>query len=208
MYVPSRYEVSPDDAWNLVDEIGAGFLVGVGSSGPRSIFAPYVVDESRTVVSCHVARANDLWRDVADGDEGMLLVRASDAYVSPSLYPSSREHGRVVPTWYYDVAEVTGTLRVVDDLAACERVVRALTTRHEAKRNDPWTIEDASSEFIEAIMRAIVVVELDVREVTASAKFDQHRPAADRDGVRNAFDSGTPRERDVAQRMPANRAES
>jgi transcriptional regulator len=43
----------------------------------------------------HLARANPQWKLPPTGD-AMALFMGPDAYVSPSWYPSKREHGKVV----------------------------------------------------------------------------------------------------------------
>ena len=50
-----------------------------------------------------------------------------DAYISPSWYASTSEHGRVVPTWNYLTAHVYGRLVVRDDPVWVEALVRRLT---------------------------------------------------------------------------------
>src|SRR5262245_19534512 len=47
----------------------------------------------------HVARANPLWKSVADGAQALAIFQGNDHYVSPAWYPAKREHGKVVPTW-------------------------------------------------------------------------------------------------------------
>ena len=62
----------------------------------------------------HVARANPQWTLPPTG-EAMALFMGPDAYVSPSLYPSKREHGKVVPTWNYVAVHAYGPAEFFDD---------------------------------------------------------------------------------------------
>ncbi len=87
-------------------------------------------------------------------------MRGPDAYISPGWYASKAEHGRVVPTWNYVTAHVYGRFVVHDDPAWTEDLVRRLTTKHEAYRDHPWSVDDAPRPFIEGQLRAIVGVEL------------------------------------------------
>ena len=130
----------------------------------------------------HLARNNDQWKLGAVG-EALAIVRGPDAYISPGWYASKAEHGRVVPTWNYVTAHVYGRLVVHDDPAWTEDLVRRLTTKHEAHREHPWSVDDAPRAFIEGQLRAIVGVELEITRIEAKAKLSQNRPPADVDGV-------------------------
>ena len=39
------------------------------------------------------------------------MFQGPQAYITPAWYPGKREHGKVVPTWNYEVAHVHGVAR-------------------------------------------------------------------------------------------------
>jgi transcriptional regulator len=130
----------------------------------------------------HVARANPLWRQPPDG--GVLAVfQGPQAYVTPSWYPSKREHGKVVPTWNYAVVHVRGPLVVHDDREWLRDLVSRLTVSQEAGRSQPWGVGDAPAEYIDRMLEAIVGIEIPVRSIEGKWKVSQNRVQADRDGV-------------------------
>ena len=92
----------------------------------------------------HVARANTQWRYI-DGVAALVLFPITDGYVSPSSYPSKAEHGKVVPTWNYEVVHVHGTVQIHDDPEWLRELVTDLTDQHEAARSvdRPWAVTDA-----------------------------------------------------------------
>jgi transcriptional regulator len=96
---------------------------------------------------------------------------------------TKREHGRVVPTWNYVTAHVHGQLVVHDDHDWVERNVRALVERHEGRRPDPWSVDDAPREYVEGQLRAIVGLEVRITRIEAKVKLSQNRSAADVDGA-------------------------
>ena len=57
---------------------------------------------------CHVARANEQWRDLETHPEAMVIFLGPEAYVSPSAYATKRETGKVVPTWNYVAVHAYG----------------------------------------------------------------------------------------------------
>jgi transcriptional regulator len=201
VYVPPKHAVDEEAAWKIVREAGAGMLVVQTPEGLQSVFVPVVVNADETKVLTHVARANPWWRSLTDGDEVLALFLVASAYVSPSNYPSRFENPGVVPTWNFVVAEVRGRVSVHDDAEWLQRQVRQLTDQFEEGRSPVWSVEDASSEYVDRQVRAIVGIEIDVVAVQGKAKLSQNRPAIDHDAVRDNLARGTPAERNVAARM-------
>lgn len=182
MYVPSAFSVDDvDAAVALARTAGFGHLVVHGPDGLSSTPVPFVVDDAGAAVRMHLARPNDVWR--AAPCRALLVVPVSDAYVSPSWYPSKAEHGKVVPTWNYEVVHVHGELVVHDDAAWVRGQIDDLTALHETSFDAPWHVDDAPAEFIESLQRGIVGVELRALRWEAKRKLSQNRPADDRAGA-------------------------
>lgn len=189
MYLPAHF-AAPDDAAvrDLLAGLGAADLVTSTDEGLRATPLPLVHDAPAEPTGGwgsllgHLARNNDQWRLPARG-EALVIVRGPDAYVSPSWYPTKREHGRVVPTWNYVAAHVYGQLVVHDDPVWVERLVRCLTERHEAGMAHPWSVDDAPRRYVEGQLRAVVGVELRITRVEAKWKLSQNRSGEDRAGV-------------------------
>lgn len=191
MYVPPSFAVpSSAEALDALRRVSFGHLVTVDAGGagvPTSTPLPFVVDDDLSELRAHVARANPHWRHI-DGVAALMIVTGPDAYVSPRWYPSKADHGKVVPTWNYEVVHVHGTVEVIDDAAWLRSMVSDLTDHHEAGVDDPaddrtWEVADAPPSFIDAQLRAIVGVRLEITSVVAKQKLSQNRTPADRAGV-------------------------
>lgn len=185
MYVPGEFAQDDDATSALLASAGAADLVTVTKHGMLVTYLPFVWEPSAGAHGSllgHLARANDQWREPAVGD-ALVIVHGPDAYVTPSWYASSREHGRTVPTWDYETALVYGRLVVHDDAAWVSRLVRRLTADHERGRERPWSVDAVPEPFLAAQLRAIVGVEVVVGRVEAKAKWSQNRPPADVAGV-------------------------
>jgi transcriptional regulator len=212
MYRPAAFDVAELDVMlDMVDEAAFGHLVTVGPNGFASTALPFLVDRksgSRGRLRGHLARANPHWRTI-DGASTLVIVPLADGYVSPSWYPSKAEHGRVVPTWNYELVHVHGTARIRDDRTWVRQVVTDLTDRHESARSAPpprWEVTDAPPDFIDAQLRAIVGVEVEISAVEAKRKLSQNRPEGDRAGVETALArSDRPGDHGVADAMRRNR---
>lgn len=201
MYVPPKHAIDEEAAWNVVREAGAGMLVVATPDGLQSVFVPVIVSDDRSTMLTHVAKANSWWRSLHDGDEVLGLFLVASAYVSPTNYPSRMENPGVVPTWNYVAAEVRGRLHVHDDREWLDRQVRRLTEQFESGRSPQWSVNDASSEYVERQLKAIVGIEIAVDSIQGKAKLSQNRPAVDHDSVRDNLAQGTAAERNVAARM-------
>ena len=188
MYVPTHFAATDAEVVELLSHLGAADLVTPTAGGLVATFLPLLHDAEAGVLVGHVARNNEHWRVEPTG-ESLVIARGPDAYVSPSWYPSKREHGRVVPTWNYTTVHVHGELVVHQDEVWLDDVVRRLTDVHEAGSAQPWSVDDAPPAFVAGQLRAIVGVELRITRVEVKLKHSQNRPAADVDGVVAGLDA-------------------
>lgn len=187
MYVPKQFEETRVDV--LHDFIRAhpfGALVTMTPGGLDANHIPFEVDPAPGpfgTLRGHVARANPVWHDLAPGGAALVMFQGADTYISPSWYPSKVETGKVVPTWNYAVVHAHGVPRFIDDRVWLRAFVEQLTTRHEARRREPWKITDAPADFIDKQVGAIIGVEIPITRLIGKWKVSQNRPAQDRDGV-------------------------
>ena len=130
----------------------------------------------------HVARANPLWREMT-GKTVLAVFHGPQAYVTPSWYPSKAATAKVVPTWNYAVVHLRGTLQPVEDAAWLHALVGRLTQAHEQTRAHPWAVSDAPRDYLDAMVRAIVGLEIVVTQVEAKWTVSQNRTESDRLGV-------------------------
>jgi len=183
MYVPDHFAVANADA--LIARLSrrfAGILVSVDSDGqPVATHMPLLWDAERRVATGHIARANGQWK--LGAGRGLIVLAGSEAYVSPSYYPSKAEHGKTVPTWNYEAVHLSGAIDWFDDAARLEDVVRRLSEFHENDRSAPWRLEDAPRSYVDALLRGIVGVEMRVERIDAKQKLSQNKSAADFRGV-------------------------
>ena len=61
--------------------------------------------------------------------------------------------------------------------------INELTTIHELRRQSPWKVDDAPSDFIEKLVKGIVGIEMPVTKITGKWKLGQNRQAADQEGI-------------------------
>ena len=110
----------------------------------------------------------------------MVIFRGNESYISPNWYPSKHEMHRQVPTWNYEVVHVHGRLTVQDDERFVRGVVARLTREHESSEPKPWRMGDSAPEYIDAMLRAIVGIEVAITRMDGKAKLSQNREERDR----------------------------
>jgi transcriptional regulator len=170
----------------LRDIIAAHPLAALVTAGAQGLDARHLPLRLRgdTLVG-HMARANPL--GARDGAEVLAIFHAAEAYVSPNLYASKAEHGRVVPTWNYVVAHAHGRLRIIDDPAWVRAQIGELTDSQEGGRAHPWKVEDAPADYIEKLQRGIIGLEIAVTRLEGVRKASQNREERDRAGVKSGL---------------------
>jgi transcriptional regulator len=203
VYVPPLFGVDDDEAWRIVNDAGAGFLVIQSESGLASVYVPVIVSDDRRTIRTHVAKANPWWKSVEDGADVLALFLAASTYVTPSYYPSRLENPGVVPTWNYVAAEVSGRATIRNDEEWKMAQTSEVTSHFESGRDPEWRADDLDPHYREVQLRAIVGIEIEVISIEGKAKLSQNRPDVDRRSVRDHFVDGTLAERNVGQRMRA-----
>ena len=213
MYIPDHFRPTDEDVAALLAHIGAADLISATDEGILATFLPLIHEPAGSTPDAgpngrllgHVARNNRQWQ-VPPRGEVLVIVRGPDAYISPAWYATTREHGRVVPTWNYITAHVHGRLTIHDDPAWVEANVRALSERHEAGRAEPWSVDDAPPPYIAGQLKAIIGVEIAIERIEAKFKLSQNRSAADVDGAIGGLRADTaarPADEAVAAAMDA-----
>jgi transcriptional regulator len=187
MYVPAHFdEARTEVLQGLIQQHPFGMLVTHGANGLDANHIPFELDPGRGdmgLLSAHVARANPVWQEVADGDEVMVVFTAGHAYVSPNWYPSKHESHRQVPTWNYMVVHAHGRIAIRDDERFVRGVVARLTRTHEAPQAVPWKMTDSPAEFIDERLKAIVGIEIVITRLTGKSKLSQNRETRDMRGA-------------------------
>ena len=163
-----------------------GALVTLGADGLVANHFPFVVDADASplgTLRAHMARANGQWKELDGSQEALVIFQGADAYITPSWYPAKAETGKVVPTWNYAIVHVYGRARAVDDRGWLLRHVSELSDVNEASMAVPWSVSDAPEEFVGAMLKAIVGIEIEITRIEGKWKTSQNQPEIAREGV-------------------------
>ena len=201
MYCPSLFrEDRPDVLHAFVRNHPLGLLISHGTSGLLANLLPFELEtgsNEREVLKAHIARANPQWRELAS-QPVLVVFRRHDAYVSPSLYASKKETGKVVPTWNYAMVQARGLAKLQDQSQWLADQIKILTAAREASRAEPWAVTDAPRDYIETQLKNIVGIEIEITALEGKWKVSQNQPETNRRSVVAGF-SGDEDTREMAE---------
>jgi transcriptional regulator len=186
MYLPSAFKEERIEVLHaLIRTHPLAMLITAGPGGLIANLVPFILVDAgaKGTLRAHIAKANDQVDALRAGAETLVVFQGPEAYITPTWYPSKKEHGRVVPTWNYVIVQAQGTPRVVDDPVWVRAQIVELTSGRENHRSEPWKVTDAPETFIQDQLRAIIGIEIPILSLEGKWKVSQNRSAADRQGV-------------------------
>ncbi len=131
----------------------------------------------------HLSRANCQWQDFSTQVPALIVFSGPQHYISPSWYPSKKEHGRVVPTWNYVVVHAYGHLKLFEDPVLLGQNVQDLTELNEGDFEKPWKVADAPEAYVGGLLKAIIGIEIPIDRIEGKWKLSQNRSRPDRAGA-------------------------
>lgn len=183
MYVPKHFE-----------ETDLAVLHGLAQSRPFATWVvwangelvvnhlPFLIHPNRGrlgTLAGHVARANSVWQAIGDETPSVAIFQGPQKYITPSWYPAKQVTGKVVPTWNYVVVHAHGSPRVIHDKDWLLAHVTELSDVHEQERPTPWKVSDAPRDYVDALVNAIVGIEIPLTALHGKWKLSQNRSTAD-----------------------------
>lgn len=186
MYQPSAFQEERIEVLHaLIRTHPLATLITAGAGGLVANLVPFTLADAgvKGTLRAHIAKANDQVDALKAGAETLVVFHGPEAYITPTWYPSKKEHGRVVPTWNYVVVQARGAPRVIDDPVWVRAQITELTSGQENQRLEPWKVTDAPEPFIQDQIKAIIGVEIPILSLEGKWKVSQNRIAADRQGV-------------------------
>ena len=178
MYVPKHFEISDaDEIFEFVDANAFGQLISRQDGEIVASHLPFLVAADRQQLHCHLARQNPQWQQLED-QRVLITFQGAHDYISPSWYKTAG-----VPTWNYQAVHIYGRCRVFEEAGPLAELVDALSQRYESAFETPW-----QPQYREAMLKAIIGVEIAIDEIQCKYKLSQNRPTADQQGVVDQLD--------------------
>jgi transcriptional regulator len=137
---------------------------------------PVLHDGTAQRLRLHVARASRIWKDLLAPDrpgDVVVIFSGPQGYVSPTWYAKED-----VPTWNYAVAHAHVPNPTEMDRPALLRLLEDIAAANEDPAN-AWRLSDHPADSRDAMLRAIVGMELPVARWDARFKLSRNRTADD-----------------------------
>lgn len=193
MYIPAIFrEERLEPILEIISEHPLATLITLGPEGLVANHIPLIHSREPApwgTLRGHMARPNTQWREYRPEVEALAVFTGPQTYISPNWYPTKDQTGKVVPTWNYAVVHAYGRLESYTDPERLRSHLTELTATQEARFNDPWSINDAPSDFIDALLNSIVGIELKISRFEGKWKVSQNRTVQDREGVAYALEN-------------------
>ena len=173
MYIPKHFNIT--DEKEIVSFLQANSFGQLISRHQEQLYCshlPFLISKDGNQLKCHLARQNPQWQDI-ENQEVLIVLSGPHEYISPSWYKNPG-----VPTWNYQALHIYGRCRVFDDAGELSQVVDGLTSKHESGLAEPW-----SPEYKQAMLKAIIGIDIEVTDIQCKYKLSQNRPAGDHQGV-------------------------
>jgi transcriptional regulator len=182
MYIQPAFRIDQAASLAFAAARGFGLVIACAEGRMTASPLPFYIDQAAggRWLAFHVARGNRLADLAVNGGRWLVAVWGADAYVSPRWYASPDQ----VPTWLYETVQLAGPVRVMSAAEQRDHLDR-LSAAFEARQAPapPWTVDLVTPGRREALMRAIVAIEMTVESVDGSFKLNQHKSDADHTAV-------------------------
>lgn len=206
MYRPPQFRV--EDRSEIHQMMRATRLCNLVTSGPGGLHAtalPLLLEDREGEFGTlygHLSRANPQWKMDVQGD-ALAIFMGPSAYVTPAWYGAKQETGKVVPTWNYTAVHAYGVVEFFTEREAMLQLVSQLTERHEADRENPWAVRDAPEDFVEAKLKGIVGLRLEITRLEGKVKASQDKSDSDRQRIAEGLrESGDAENQALAEWIP------
>lgn len=185
---------------------GGGLLGFMRGSSPQEIdselcatHVPFFFVEGKDgenhKLVAHLAANNQQVEQLEKSSKVLVVFQSVDSYISPSWYPLKKKTHKFVPTWNFAAVHVYGTPRIIrDDKEWLLRQLNQITGQEEGKRpegeeyEDKWKVSDAPEKYIDAKLKGIVGLEIEITGIQSKFKFGQDEVPTNVRGVVKALE--------------------
>jgi transcriptional regulator len=147
-------------------------LINQREGKPWATHLPVELEENETgekVLWCHVARANQQWKNFETNPDALLIFSGPHHYISSSWYNHIN-----VPTWNYIAVHVYGKVQIMGEERFYEALKR-LMSRYEAASKNPQSIENLPQDFVRKQLHHAVGFEISITRMEGKWKLSQNR---------------------------------
>lgn len=191
MYIPPIFTENNID--NITDFIAANplaTLVAQTSDGIEACHIPLFwhkedvsSDNQHGCLYGHFARKNPIYQNALPLASWLIIFQDSGHYISPNWYPTKAITHKEVPTWNYQSIHIYAHMELIEDTDKLKWILETMTVQQEAISDNPWSLNDAPTTYIDAMCRGIIGFKLTINSIQAQYKLSQNKTAENITGV-------------------------
>lgn len=185
---PNQHFRKETDKQNIAfaKERAFGTLAINAATEPLLSHVPFILSENGKNVELHLVRSNPILKLLSNPQNAVISVLGGDAYLSPDWYEVDDQ----VPTWNYVAVHIRGSLSLLPQ-GEIHEVLNRLSQSMEFRLlpKTPWTSDKMDEEIYQKMLRQIVPVKMDVREINGTWKLSQNKPDAVRLAAADAVET-------------------
>lgn len=196
MYIPSVF--AEDNIDTIVDFIAANPLATLVAQTPNGIEACHIPlfwhnenhapDKANGCLYGHFGRKNPIYQTALPNTSWLIIFQDSGHYISPNWYPTKAKTHKEVPTWNYQSIHIHSQIEMIEDVDTLKWLLSKMTKQQEAISDNPWSLDDAPTAYINAMCRGIIGFKLTIESIQAQYKLSQNKTIENVEGVINGLD--------------------
>ena len=172
MYIPEyQKNKNSSEIKQFLREHSFGILVTQSQGKPTATHIPLALevdDRGKEVLTGHIAKANQQWKDFGQNQEVLCIFNGPHAYISSSWYQEEE-----VPTWNYIAVHVYGKIKILSEKEVMASLHRLVDT-YEAGSQNPVSLSTMSASTLKQV-KGIVGFQIEITDIQAKYKLSQNR---------------------------------
>lgn len=187
MFTPKAFkEDNFETIQAFIKEQPQATVIAQTATGLEACHIPMYWQDDGSEFGClygHITKINALNDSDNLSAPWLIIFQDSGHYISPNWYPSKAVTHKEVPTWNYRSVHISGNVSLLTEPQQLIAILSRQTADFEASQPNPWSLNDAPENYIQAMCRAIVGIRINITDVQAQFKLSQNKTDADRAGV-------------------------
>jgi transcriptional regulator len=179
MYIPKNNQITDQQEMiAFMRQYSFATIVTIKDNCPIASHLPFIVKENEgtVVLTSHFAKANEQWKDIAEGDI-LVIFSEPHAYISPANYEKELN----VPTWNYIAIHAYAKGKLILDEAISFNVLEQTINTYEATYLKQWN--SLPQDYKQKMVNGIVVFELAVHDLQGKKKLSQNKSEQERKNI-------------------------
>ena len=174
MYIPNHFkETDKDKIINFIRENSFATLINISDGQINANHIPLEIEEfedKNYFLTGHMAKADSQWQELQDNEQVLVIFNGPDSYISPQWYNELS-----VPTWNYTAVHIHGKAKIIFEQNEIIEILKKQLKKYESKFSAPFDFNSYEMSFLEAKIKGIVGIKIEIAKIEAKFKLSQNR---------------------------------